>query len=142
MAAHRFVAQGNGSVVSLPLLTSLISGQGGYTSMLETTVGGEVDTPDLTTLSDVSLTFSGGSLNLVGLTTIVGSSIAVSGGVVLSLPAKSYTGGSGYNTTLSATGSGSELELPDLTTWEGGTTATARRRRSVRPRAGRCRCRP
>ena len=26
------VAQGSGSVVSLPLLTSLISGQGGYTS--------------------------------------------------------------------------------------------------------------
>ena len=33
---------------------------------------------------------------------------------------QAYTGGSGYNTTLSATGSGSELDLPDLATWEGG----------------------
>ena len=114
------VAQGNGSVVSLPLLTSLITNQGGYTSALETTPGGEVDTPDLTTLSDVSLTFSGGSLNLVGLTTIVGSSIAVSGGVVLSLPAAVLHGGGQLQHDAVGDGLGSELVLPDLTTWGGG----------------------
>ena len=128
-------------MVSLPLLTSLISGQGGYTSALETTPGGEVDTPDLTTLSDVSLTFSGGRLNLVGLTTIVGSSIAVSGGVVLSLPAQATRAGPATarrcrRRDRERAGAAGPDDLG------GGIQRQQRGGMSVvRPRAGRCRCR-
>ena len=67
-----------------------------------------------------TLTVSGGSPSFAGLTAINGSNIYVSGGVNLTLPSLTeYTGGSGYSTTLEASGAGSVLDLPNVTTWEG-----------------------
>ena len=157
----RILAQGTGSIVNLPALTSLVSDQGGNYSTLQATQGGQVKSPNLTSLSDVLLTidgtgtqdtaqitsivggtltvtggspsvgdlttfnnstlnFSGGSLNLSTVTSANGASFVVSGGVSLTLPGLTeYTGGVNYSTTLEASGIGSTLDLPNVTTWEG-----------------------
>ena len=54
------------------------------------------------------------------MTSADGASFLVSGGVSLTLPGVTeYTGGSSYSTTLEASGAGSALDLPNVTTWEG-----------------------
>ena len=138
----RILAQGSGSIINLPVLTSLISDQGSNATTLSITQGGQVVSPDMTTLYDVSLTIdgtgtqntaqivsmlgdstldvSGGSPSFAGLTTIDGSNITVSGGATLTLAGLTeYTGGNGYYTTIEATGAGSVLNLPKVTRWEG-----------------------
>ena len=139
--ATRILAQGTGSVVDLSALTNLISDQGGNYSAIQATQGGQIKESKLTSLSDVlltidgtgtqdtaqitslagdTLTVTGGSPSFAGLTTINGSDINVSGGVSLTLPGVTeYTGGSSYSTTLEASGAGSALDLPNVTTWEG-----------------------
>ena len=101
---------------------------------METTPGGEVDTPDLTTLNEVSLTFSGGSLNLEGLTTIVVRASRSAAGWCCRCPPV-YTGGSGYSTTLSATGSGERTGAAGPRR-PGGGIQRRRRRRSVAASGG------
>ena len=71
-------------------------------------------------LGDSTLAVSGGSPNFAGLTTIDGSNVTVSGGAVLTLAGLTeYVAGNTYYTTIEATGAGSMLNLPKLTTWEG-----------------------
>ncbi len=139
--ATRVLAQGTGSVVDLSALPKLISDQGGNYSALQATQGGQIKSPSLTNLSDVlftidgtgtqdttqitsfvgdTLTVTGGSPSFTGLTTIDGSNISVSGGVNLKLTGVTeYTGGNGSSTTLEASGTGSVLDLGNVTTWEG-----------------------
>jgi len=120
-------SDGTGSVVNLPVLTS-VSGS------ISATDGGEIIDPLLTTTVGVNLTITGvgsqmntsqltsvtyGSItvdkavNFNGLTDIDGSSLYVSNGAILSLPQITHDQGDG---TLQASGTGSELNLPNLTT--------------------------
>ena len=81
---------------------------------------GTQDTAQITSFVGDTLTVTGGSPSLAGLTTIDGSNINISGGVNLTLPGLTeYTGGVSYSTTLEASGAGSTLDLPNVTTWEG-----------------------
>ena len=140
------VAQGTSSVVDLPALTNLTSDQGRNTSELEVTQGGQIESPSLASIYDTTVTLNGGSADFPDLAAIDGSDVYVSGGVSLTLPAVTeYTGGSGYSTTLQASGADSVLSLPDVTTWEGsvyccgngGTVAQVERRVGRRGFAGR-----
>ena len=118
--ATHILAQGTGSVVDLPVLNNLTSDQGGNTSALEVTQEGQIESPSLTSIYDTTVTQNGGSLSFPDVTSIDGSNIYVSGGASLTIPGVTeYTGGAGSSTTLEASGAGSLLNLPNLTTWEG-----------------------
>ena len=63
---------------------------------------------------------SGVSFTVTGTTTVSGANLYAEGGASLLLSnLASYTGGAGSSTTLQASGAGSLLGLPNLTTWEG-----------------------
>ncbi len=114
------LAQGTGSIVDLPELTNLISDQV-YDSTLQATQGGRIESPSLTSLSKVTLTIDGtGIQDTAQITSVVGSNIYVSGGTTVTLSSLTqYTGGLNTSTTLEASGPGTVLNLPSLTTWEG-----------------------
>ncbi len=120
-----------------------ISGRGNI-STLQATRSGTVLDPALTTLDHANLTLdgtgtiaiaqirtytagtfalSGGTAALSGLTDGDGSSFNVSGGANATLSAlTTYNGGSDVYTTLQATGTGSILALPKLTSLNGEAT--------------------
>ena len=128
-------SDGTGSVLNVGALTSFTEANGWTFSLLQASNGGTVHDGSLTSLSNVNLTLNastaistsqltsyaggtitvnGGSPSFSGLTTFNGSSITVSGGGTVSLPGvTSYTGIPG-TTVLEATGTGSTLTLPHL----------------------------
>jgi RHS repeat-associated protein len=130
------LSQGSGSIVDLSALTNFISSLSGYNTALEATQGGRIESPDLTSFSDVNLTIDGtGTQDTAQITSFVGgtltvsggspsftdlndfdrSSILVSGGVSITLPAlSSYTGVVNVTTYLQVTGPNSVLALPVL----------------------------
>src|SRR5208337_4126307 len=106
---------GTASITALTNSTVTVSG-----------TGTAADFSGVTDLSSTSLTLSGGgTANLDHAAKIDGDNIAVSGGVTLTLPAAtSYTQNTGSwnsNRTLQASGAGSVLALPNLTTITGST---------------------
>ncbi len=80
--------------------------------------GGTFSLPKLTDADNSTIQSSAGaSLNLPKVTQGDASNLEVSGGATLTLPIlTSYTSGSGFTTTLSATGASSVLSLPELAT--------------------------
>jgi hypothetical protein len=129
-------ADGAGSVINVSALTTLIDTEDGdFPGVLSVTNGGTVLDGALTTLENVDLTLDGTSTLAVGqwsaftngtatisggthaftnLANIEGSSFAVSGGAQVLLPAVTgeiHT----WNGSLAASGSGSTLVLPALT---------------------------
>ncbi len=123
-------AEGTGSVFNAPVLTSF-SGSG-----LQATGAGQFTAPDLTTLAGVTLTLdsttglatsqitsmtycridvSGASPSFAGVTDLDGSSVTASGGAMLSFPGVASYTANGTESTLEATGTGSTLSLPNLT---------------------------
>ncbi len=123
-------AEGTGSVFNAPVLTSF-SGSG-----LQATGAGQFTAPDLTTLASVTLTLdsttglatsqitsmtycridvSGASPSFAGVTDLDGSSVTASGGAMLSFPGVASYTANGTESTLEATGTGSTLSLPNLT---------------------------
>src|SRR5208337_1676905 len=104
-------------------------GTASITALTNSTVavsGTAADFSGVTDLSSTSLTLSGGgTANLDHAAKIDGANISVSGGVTLTLPAAtSYTQNTGSwnsNRTLQASGAGSVLALPNLTTITGST---------------------
>jgi RHS repeat-associated protein len=105
----------NGGVLKLSGMTALNSVDGIY---IHDTNGGTVTDGGLTSLTNVNLTVDGTNENLTlnTLTTINGCNVTVSGGATLSLPGMmSCTIATGATTTLEATGAGSTLTLPYLT---------------------------
>src|SRR5271157_5874117 len=106
---------GTASITALTNSTVAVSG-----------TGTAADFSGVTDLSSTSLTLSGGgTANLDHAAKIDGANISVSGGVTLTLPAAtSYTQNTGSwnsNRTLQASGAGSVLALPNLTTITGST---------------------
>ncbi len=134
-------ATGAGSVLSLPALSSLAFTSYYYGQIdLQTSTGGTLDLPaltqsigpvvlssgsgsgtidvgDLSTFTGGTIADSGGSLSLPALADADGSDLEVSGGASLTLPdLTSYTSINNFaTTTLEATGAGSVLSLPALT---------------------------
>ena len=111
-------SDGTGSQLDVPALTSF---QGraadGHGSTLQISNGGTIVDASLTTLTQATLSLSRGSLSLPDLTNANGSSLLVSDGASLTLPVlASYTGIIGNTDSLQATGAGSVLALPVLTT--------------------------
>jgi RHS repeat-associated protein len=137
-------SDGANSVLDAAGLTGFTAASNHYeNSALQATHGGTLDEA-LTGLASVNLTFdgtgtlaasqigsytsgamaiSGGEVTLSALTAFTGSSITVSGGAVVSLPQlTNYTGHNQNTTTLEATGTGSSLSLPELTSLTVDTT--------------------
>ena len=110
-------AEGQGSDLKIPNLSRFILGSGfafGGSSLLSEN-GGEIDSGSLTTINGVTLTLSDtSSMSLGEITNIDDSSVIVHGGAMLSLSGVTGYQSSGF-TNLEATGSGSELDLPNLT---------------------------
>ena len=133
-----FSADGNGSQLDLSALPTFTGYQTGY-SALTVTDGATLLAPNLSSftgvnitldgtgaiatsqwqsLNDVSLTVNGGSYTLAGVNTLLAPSLYVNNSARLTLPAVStITTPSGENSGhLYATGFGSTLNLPNLTT--------------------------
>ncbi len=129
------LAGGTGSEIDLPALTSFSVS---YYGELSVTGGATVSDGSLTTLNGVTVTIDGSStletsswatftnsrMNISGgsytfnlLTDLDGSTINLSGGAAVTLTAlTSYSNPNGYDTTyLEATGGGTVLSLPELT---------------------------
>jgi RHS repeat-associated protein len=104
-------ADGTGSVLSVPALTS-VTETGGYSySTFQASNGGTVNAGALSSLSAVNLNSigTGESFALPGLTSLTNSVIAVSGGATLTLPpATAFTA---PNSTVTVSGIGSSLAI-------------------------------
>ncbi len=105
---------GSGTTVSLPALTTSTS------LTLSLGAGSTLNMPNLATLTNSTLSLTTGyTLNLGPLSNINGTRLLVSGGKVLGgLTATAYTNNYIYNTNadlLTATGAGSQLNLPTMT---------------------------
>ncbi len=108
-------ADGSGSTIDLSGLTSL-SSSGGSTS-LAVSDQGAILASHLTSLDNVHLTVTGGAYSFPNLTTITSTSLYADGGGTLSLPnLTSYADPTGVGPTFEATGIGSALALPELST--------------------------
>ena len=134
-------ATGAGSLLSLTGLTSIADTSSGST-LVEALQGGDVELPALTTstgnvtyqtdsstsntidlpllasLTNGTLNDAGGTVTVPVLTTASGANFYVSNGLTLNLPElTSYTQPNGccYTGTLEATGTGSVLSMPELT---------------------------
>lgn len=110
-------AQGQGSILKIPDLVAFSSGQvyADDGPSLTAQDGGVIDSGSLTTINGVTLTLSDtSSISLGKLSNIDDSSVILQAGAMLSLPGvTSYQApGSGI---LEATGTGSVLDLPNLT---------------------------
>ena len=138
------VADGTGSQLDVSALTSFQGAGGQYhTTSLQVTNGGTLLDALLTTLSGVTVTLdgsgtlatsqwtaftnataaiSGGNPDFSSLANINGAGFQVSGGATVSLPTvTSYSGPIGDAIKLQASGVGSLLSLPNLTTITGDT---------------------
>ena len=136
-------SDGPGSQLNVPLLANFQS-QGTYlfSPVLQATNHGTILDGDLQTLQGVSVvldgtgtmatspwtsltsssvTISGGTASLSGLTDIDGASFYVSGGATLSVSAASYADPANISATWQASGAGSDLNLPNLTSVTGST---------------------
>ena len=119
-------AAGAGSVLSLPALATITEPTQVFSLVqVEAQSGGQVELPALSQATGYVTLESGGSgSELTGAggsspatASATGINIEVSGGATLSLPQLAiYTGGTGYGTTLQASGAGSVLSLPTLAT--------------------------
>ena len=110
-------ADGSGSVLNVPALTTFTEANGWTFSTLQVSNNGTVNDAALATLSNMNMTIAGPGENLTqgSVTSFNSGNITVSGDASLSLPGvTSYTGLSG-TTTLEATGTGSTLTLAHLT---------------------------
>ncbi len=140
-----FKSDGTNSSLNLSALTTIATGDNGFTSTLQCTNGGTILDSLLTTMSGLTLVLdgtaimstsqmtsltsgqinvSGGTPNFAGMTNINASGATVSNGATLALPAvTSYAGPTVELTTvtLEATGSGSTLDLSHITSLVGGT---------------------
>jgi hypothetical protein len=114
-------ADGTNSVVNL----SALSSNSGALS-LEASGGGNVQVSRLADGGNMNLTLnSGGLISTAQFTNIDGASLSANGGAVLSLPGvASYVAGC-FTTEWEASGTGSILELPELTTLQGAGCAYA-----------------
>ena len=131
--ATRILAQGTGSVVDLSALTNLTSDQSGNDSALQATQGGQIKSPNLTSLSDVLLTIdgtgtqdtaqitaftngiatvSGGAADFSGMIDVTGSSFTLSGGGTANLDDASKIDGAIFNVS-----GGVTLALPAATSY-------------------------
>ena len=101
------------SVRSITAADPLNVSGGGLTVTANSTINGAL------TMTGGSLTVDGRAVSLAvtGTTAASGASLYAEGGSMLSLAQlASYTGGTGYGTTLQASGAGSVLSLPTLAT--------------------------
>ncbi len=101
------------SVQSITSSDPLVIAGGGLTVTAGSTISGGLD------MTGGSLTASGSnvSLTVTGTTTISGANLDAASGATLKLSQlSSYASGSGFTTTLQATGTGSVLSLPELAT--------------------------
>ena len=143
-------SDGAGSVLNINALTSFSgnTNQGNF-SGLQVTNHASVSDSALTTLEDVNLTLdgtgtlsisqiasftdgsislSGGTETFIGLTDADGSDLEASGGGKLTLSTlKTYAGGVNYTSIFQATGTGSLLALPAITTMTEDTGSYASR---------------
>ena len=126
------ISSSTGGDVELPLLTQAtgpveLSSGGGtlgvahlgtFTGGTIADSGGAFSLPALVNADSTTFQISGGvTLTLPKVNQADAANLEVSGGATLALPIlTSYTGGPGFTTTLSATGTGSVLSLPELTT--------------------------
>ena len=77
--------------------------------------------PLTVTSSTLTVSGSGTSVSVPGATTLTGANLYAEGGAVLSLPGcTSYTGSNYADTTISASGAGSKIDLSHLLTFSGG----------------------
>ncbi len=116
----QLTSDGTGSVLDVAALSSYSGTYGANSfSTLQVSNNGTLKAASLSSLDLVYVPLSSGTLSLVSLKEATGTDFEVSGGATLSLPAlASYTAGGGTS-TLSASGSGSLLSLPQLTTLTG-----------------------
>lgn len=142
-AGNSIDACGSGSQIDLSALTALVGGTTGYT-MLNATDGGEIDlagaisgntlwsldstggvfdVDDVTSLANAMLDVSGGAtLSFDAVTNLTAVDMtANTGGQILFPAATNYTSAEGGN-VITASGSGSQIDLSALTTLVGGTT--------------------
>ncbi|HVX59594.1 MAG TPA: hypothetical protein VHC19_03300, partial [Pirellulales bacterium] len=138
--AVRFLAQGSGSTLDLSALTTFTATSTG--AGLESDNGASLDIGNLTSLDKVALTIGGaaslaqiasvtnGSLaardgataTFSGLTTFTADSFYVYTAGILNLPTiTSYAGSSTFTPSIQAGDSGSQINLANLTTLNGGT---------------------
>ncbi|HEX3727966.1 MAG TPA: hypothetical protein VHV08_17060 [Pirellulales bacterium] len=113
-----FYSNGAGSQIDMSALTTLHGTAGGNDSAIEVQNGGTFLHGAITTLDrvDLKLDDSSSSLTFSALTSISNDNITVAGGGNLNLSSvTSYSNSAGYY-TLEATGAGSTLSLPALTT--------------------------
>jgi hypothetical protein len=130
-------SDGSGSTLNIPQLTSFTEAGGWVASSLQASNGGTVSDGKLATLGNVNLTIdfpstiataqltsiTGGSVaisgagapSFTGLTTLNGANVTVSGGASVTLPGVTTSTSGTYTQTLEATGVGSVLALPSLT---------------------------
>ena len=100
----------SGGTMSLPVLAT------GNNTTFE--ISSALSLPDLATAKGATFQITNGvTTTLPELTDADGASLEASGGASLTLPIlTAYNSGSGYTSTFSATGTGSDLSLPELAT--------------------------
>ena len=111
-------ADGSGSVLNVPSLTTFTEANGWTSSTLQVSNNGTVNDASLATLVECESDHCQGRprISLSGSVTSFNSgNITVSGGASLSLPGVTGYTGNGGTTTLEATGTGSALTLAHLT---------------------------
>ena len=104
-----------GGDVELPALTT---STGNVTYQTDSSTSNTIDLPLLASLTNGTLNDAGGTVTVPVLTTASGANFYVSNGLTLNLPElTSYTQPNGccYTGTLEATGTGSVLSMPELT---------------------------
>ena len=111
-------SDGSGSQLNVSALASFQGRDGdGNGSTLQASNGGTILDASLATFTQATLPLASGTVSLPLVTDADGSNFLVSGGASLTLPGvTSYTGVVGTSDTLQATGGGSVLSLPKLTT--------------------------
>jgi hypothetical protein len=140
-----FQARGDNSEIDLSMLSNFVNnapGAGGLetfsggrirmgrlTSLtnLNLTVGGPMDTAQLTAVRNGTITINGVAADLSRVASIDRSSVIVTGGVTVALPlVTSYTYGDQFspNRSFQASGAGSVLDLSNLTTVTGSQTSS------------------
>ncbi len=108
-------ADGSGTTLNLSALTAFTGdGDANHLSILQDSNGAKVLDASLASISGVQIPVTSGALSFPALTSVVSSDLLVSDGASLTLPVLTGYAGSAYTTTLQATGSGSELSLPEL----------------------------
>ena len=124
--ATQVLAEGTGSILDLSSLTSFNANSiPSASSRMEARSEGAITADNLTSMERVNLVFDGsGTLTVSQLANIDDSNILVSNGGTLALPEVASYAGSNSNFSdrfIQASGAGSRIELPNLTTLTGGT---------------------